>query len=77
MPPRVTGELPGITPRIQASSGVVRGKPEEMAFSVASSRAKKGAASAVTGKTNFLSGAFFVEMAEEKSAIFLSPAATA
>jgi hypothetical protein len=42
IPPRVTGELPGSTPRIQAVYVVVRPGPEAMAVSAASSRARRG-----------------------------------
>ena len=46
IPPRVTGELPGRTPRIQAVSAVVSPNPEVIARSAASRRARNGAGSA-------------------------------
>ena len=45
IPPLVRGELPGETPRIQDVSAVVSPRPEEMARSAASNRAKNGAGS--------------------------------
>jgi hypothetical protein len=45
IPPRVMGELPGFTPKIQLTSVVVSPSPELIARSAASSRARKVAVS--------------------------------
>jgi len=80
IPPLVTGEDPGVTPKIQETSAVVRPNPDATALSAASRRARKGVGSAESG--DGADGALFVGkarvvMAEEKSAIFLAPVCTA
>lgn len=75
MPPRVRGELPGMTPRIHVASAVVRPRPEETAFSAAFSRERKGEESAESADSVFLVPLEVLGlMAEEKSMIFFSPA---
>jgi len=49
MPPRVTGELPGRTPRIHATSAVLSPNPDRIARSAASRRARNGPGSAESG----------------------------
>ena len=80
IPPLVTGEDPGATPRIQEVSAVVSPRPDATAFSAASRRARKGAASVASAESADRASAFFQEgltRAVEKSAIFFSPLPTA
>ena len=80
IPPLLTGEDPGETPKIQVVSAVESPSPDATALSAASRRARKGVGSAESA--DGADGALFVGkarvvMTEEKSAIFLAPVCTA